>query len=506
MLHFPRLHPQQLAVRLQTLCRHIPTWPYGTLGADGHLRHISAALRHADTAEAGRELALFAWSLYPLDSRILHIIQQLHQNTPHPRTECGVPDSALMTARQQAQNLLEHDADATQENTPLLQSLLTLQKLLSAHGEGHPWHMWLGTALAQYHRSRKQPAAALQALWPVWQQCPCHPNLVLAVYELSCSMPQNTPPASFCLGKDSSCRPPAILLYSWNKADVLAQTLHSLRRTEVEDAEIFVLNNGSTDDTALLLHSVAAQWGQRFHRVNLPVNIGAPAARNWLLSLPEVQEHEAVVFLDDDLLLDKGWLHGLCAAARAYPQADTVGCRINGHLAPHPIQCADFFMLPPELGDKSFVDLEEQIFLHCAAMGLAGNAGSVHSLLSTYTRPCLSVSGCCHLLRTRGIAQYGAFDLRFNPSQFDDAERDMRLVLQGGQVVYTGHVHVGHVQHSSLKQAHDRAKTAHIFGNKIKLEFLYEARKAQALRETSQQQAQQDLLRKATRLAAREAV
>lgn len=528
-----RLHPQHLAQEMQALCQDIPDWPYGAIGIANSLRLIATALRqpHGNAARAGRELALFAWGEYPLNEQLLHIVRHLYmrqsgrQSGQPPLSPSLSPDvTALLdflappklaqsSGHQSANRQNAHNPSASNRHLPRLlearlhaqECLLTdpasadslhalraLQELLppSAAGEAHPLSLWLGTALAQYHCLHHEFSAARAALWPVWARCPCHPNVLLALYELA--VPTIPEPAQGPIPGP----PPALLLYSWNKAAVLAQTLQSLRATELGGAPLFVLNNGSSDDTAALLSAQQDLWGEQLRCLTLPVNIGAPAARNWLLSLPEVRAHEDVVFLDDDLLLDPDWLTNLRRVAAAHPQADTIGCRIVGHEAPHTTQCADFFLLPPEGCTVSFADLQEHMHLHCAAMG------STQPLFSRYTRPCLSVSGCCHWLRTRSLDSIGPFDVRFSPSQFDDAERDLRTLLCGGTVLYTGLVQVRHVQHSSLNQAHDRAKTAHIFGNKIKLEFLYDAPKAERLRLHTEQLARQDLVRKATRLAA----
>lgn len=525
----PRLSPQNAAHEVHTLCRHIPGWPYGAVGRNSALRQVAAALAQPMTARAGHELALYAWAEYPLDAQLLHIVRQLHKHhcaavlpelTPlldylTARAEGGAatesvdtcavntiaahsnsatkydaahPYEILLQARLQAGHLL-HTAPAAPET---LDALLALQKLLpalppAANGRpAHPWALWLGTALAHYYSLHHDLDAARAALWPVWAHCPCHPNMLLALHELVF-------PLQAAL---ADAPPPALLLYSWNKAEVLAQTLHSLKQTEIDDCPVFVLDNGSSDDTASLLRALRDQWGQNLHCLRLPVNIGAPAARNWLLSLPEVRQHDNLIFLDDDLLPERGWLHSLQAVAAAHPKADTIGCRITGHEAPYLTQCADFFLLPPDGGDVSFVDIKEHMHLHCAAMGSPAN------VLSRYTRPCLSVSGCCHWLRRRSLDSIGGFDIRFTPSQFDDAERDLRTHLQGGQVLYTGLTSMRHVQHSSLNQAHSRARAAHIFGNKLKLEYLYDAKKVAQVRTQLEAESERDLVRKMTRLAA----
>ena len=40
------------------------------------------------------------------------------------------------------------------------------------------------------------------------------------------------------------------------------------------------------------------------------------------------------------------------------------------------------------------------------------------------TRPCATVTGCCHLFPTDVLAATGGFDLRFSPTQYDDLDHD----------------------------------------------------------------------------------
>lgn len=380
------------------------------------------------------------------------------------------PDAASATAHKAA-------ANATG-------SAASLQSCLSPLAPHTPFAQWYTAQRAALLRNAGQTHAAAATLRPLWKAMPWHPDMALALHDL-CN-PLTPQPAHM--------PPPAVLLYSWNKCDVLADTLSSLRATISSDVPVHVLDNGSTDGTGDMLAAVAGNWGAPLDVVTLPVNIGAPAARNWLLSLEAVRRNERVVFLDDDVLLDAGWLQGLLAVSAARPKASVIGCRITDSTPPYAVQCADFFALPPGMGQRSFSDLDEQIFIHCNA------AGSLDTLFTARTRPCLSVSGCCHLITMRDVARCGAFDVRFTPSQFDDLERDIRSTLAGGEVWYAGQVRVRHVQHSSLRQATSRAKSAHIFGNKIKLEHLYQAPRMREARERTAIAARHDLMRKITQL------
>uniref|UniRef100_B8DND7 Glycosyl transferase family 2 n=1 Tax=Nitratidesulfovibrio vulgaris (strain DSM 19637 / Miyazaki F) TaxID=883 RepID=B8DND7_NITV9 len=352
-----------------------------------------------------------------------------------------------------------------------------------------PFASWYALRRAELLIRLEQPGHAADAaalLLPLWREAPYHPNLTLALHELLYPLP--APPADMA--------PPAILLYTWNKRDLAAQTLRSLRAAGFRGAPVFALDNGSQDGTEAMFRAMAADWGSPFTEVRLPVNVGAPAARNWLLSLPDVRQRDHAVFLDDDVLLKPGWLDGLLAVAHARPAWGTIGCAVTDHTPPHALQCADFFALPPDMGTRSFADIDELWHIH-------GNAaGSPDPLLTAYTRPCLSVSGCCHMVSMASVHQVGAFDVRFTPSQFDDLERDIRCTLAGLPVWYAGTVRVRHMQHSSLRQASSRARSAHIFGNRIKLEHLYPADKVRQARETSAALARQDLLRKTAALAA----
>ena len=159
---------------------------------------------------------------------------------------------------------------------------------------------------------REQAAATLAGLW---RDMPWHTNLTLKLFDLA------SPKDNVALPPD----PTAILVYSWNKADLLRQTLESVFAGDIGGNPVFVLDNGSTDATPDMLAHMAARYGPRLTLVRLPVNVGAPAARNWLLSLPQVRAQAYAAFLDDDVLLPGNWLATLLAAAQEPPAVRSGG-------------------------------------------------------------------------------------------------------------------------------------------------------------------------------------
>jgi GT2 family glycosyltransferase len=323
--------------------------------------------------------------------------------------------------------------------------------------ERDTWGLFAAIAASHCLERLGEREKALAACLAVRNILPHHVNLTLRAYELA--KPRIAPPPP---GRDEA----AVCLYSLNKAELFKECLTHLAQTELGGSLVAVLDNGSTDHTPEMLATAANLFpAGRFLSVRLPVNVGAPGARNWLLSLPETKTCRHVVFLDDDAFPQADWLPRLLLTARENPAAGAVGCAITDMDGPRDHQAADFNLFPPQKGQGSLPDVKERIFV-CEPCRGAPDVG-----LYAYTRPCLSVSGCCHALPRTSIEAVGGFDIRFNPTQFDDLDRDIRAFLAGRPGVYTGGVRVAHKQGTSLAKAQTPAQVAQVIGNKIKLEY-----------------------------------
>jgi GT2 family glycosyltransferase len=321
------------------------------------------------------------------------------------------------------------------------------------------WGLWRAYAGGETLLRMGRTGEAKGALAGLWQAVPWHVNLTLKLHDLFRPAPVAGP---------EDCGEASVLVYSWNKADLLAETLESLFASDIGRARVFALNNGSTDHTDRVLSRAARRFGaDRFHIETLPVNVGAPAARNWLLSLPGVRETRWAAFLDDDIVLPGDWLLRLLGPVRGRDDIGAVGCRITAAAPPYGLQSADYnlFPMPPREPEPGALPNRVPVYDNCA--------GSVDTGLFTYTRPCLSVSGCCHLVNLRSIGRTGPFDLRYTPSQFDDLDRDLRASLDGTPALYVGGLAVRHVQHSSLARSRTARQIGQVMGNKLKLDTKY---------------------------------
>ncbi|NJB67950.1 hypothetical protein GGQ74_001623 [Desulfobaculum xiamenense] len=234
----------------------------------------------------------------------------------------------------------------------------------------------------------------------------------------------------------------AVLLYTWNKAESLRRTLDSLARTDLCGAQVVILDNGSTDATPGVIASAVGSLGtQGVTLLRAPVNVGAPAARNWLLHSPELADCEFLVYLDDDVRLPRDWLRRLGAGSELHPAASAWGCRVVCADAPHHVQHADMHILPAPAAQQLDLVPGTATFALSRPFAEEPDFGQF-----AYVRPCTSVTGCCHMFRRETLVSAGGFDLQFSPSQFDDLDLDLRLGRMGGYAVYQGHLRVAHEQ------------------------------------------------------------
>ncbi len=260
-----------------------------------------------------------------------------------------------------------------------------------------------------------------------------------------------------------------LCLYSWNKRDSLLATLAHLRPDDLGGTRVTLLNNGS-DFPAEELEGMAcsAAPGLNLDVLHLPVNIGAPAARNWLLSLPASAEADYVAFLDDDALPCPGWLARLVQTLDGHEGAVAAGAKILGPRRPRTVQYAWRFFA--EAGPDR--------------IRFTANAPTLLDLGQyDMVRPCLTVMGCCHVFHMGRWRKLGlpGFDIRFSPSQVDDIEHDLQIWRQGGQVLFDGRVQVQHMQDTGDPARRTPAALAQAWANHHKMERKFSAQELAAV-------------------------
>ncbi len=193
-----------------------------------------------------------------------------------------------------------------------------------------------------------------------------------------------------------------ICLYSWNKADDLSRTLTSLAKTDIGTAKIRILLNGCTDHSAEAVEQARSLFPDNdFGVIALPTNIGAPAARNWLGSLPEVRACEFAAYIDDDVELPTDWLARFLSVMEDHPDTTAVGCKVVFGSNPKMIQYLHrtFSLAEPGIIKLTVPNLVAQY-----------DRGQYDFIRETDT-----VMGCCHLLRMAHMPEGPQFDIRYSP-------------------------------------------------------------------------------------------
>ncbi len=251
-----------------------------------------------------------------------------------------------------------------------------------------------------------------------------------------------------------------IALYSFNKATILGETLESLAATRIGPARILVLLNGCTDDSAAVVAKARGLFPDNpFEIIELPVNIGAPAARNWLLAQPAVRESDYVAFLDDDIYLQPDWLSHMLTVAEGDPDIGNVGCKI--------VFPGEFPLLQYLYRNVSFCT-NDAIRISLPTPHMQYDIGLYDVIRETRV-----VMGCQHLLRVASLRDAPWFDIRYSPSQIDDTDHDLQLCLAGWKVMYCGTVTCVHRQNSgtSLRSQLGYAAQGSIMGNDVKFHY-----------------------------------
>ena len=436
------------------------------------------------------------------------------------RSEAPSPLTAFLKAQFHLAQRAAIQAASLGANQALDQVELALCSLNTLPGQGHPdslpSELSAGEWLAPLELKSGLLAllgenAAAQSLGrTVLAVRPWHSSLALTLYDRHHARSgRQLPPGKIVL-----------LLYTWNKAADLDLTLAALAPASGLLHKIIVLNNGSSDNTAQVLAAWAERLGKVLEVVTLPVNIGAPAARNWLRGHEIVAASDFVIFLDDDALVCGGagadWLQAFGQAAAAYPDAAAYGLKIIDYSAPHTNQSADLHLLCLEpgagllpsdkLAERIIADEEaapnapdNQVYALTRARSRSFEVvnpaqGAADLGLFDYIRPCASVTGCCHMFRTGRLLKDGAFNLSFSPSQYDDLERDLRLAAEGAFACYSGLGRVWHLQRTGRGRKMSPAAYGSSLGNEYKLAAHFSQGRAEAIMRSQFRILEQDLL------------
>lgn len=250
-----------------------------------------------------------------------------------------------------------------------------------------------------------------------------------------------------------------ILIYSYNKAELLGATLKSVCESAIGDSKIIVLLNGCSDSSLEVVEQAQKEFPNRgIEIINMPINMGAPAARNYLLHY--VHKHYAfkyVAYLDDDVILPDNWLQALLCAIREDTSIGVVGCRV----------------LNPDVRKPQYLYRDPSIvkpgsFRLTLPRPIAGSSTGLYEV----RRDVWTVMGCCHLIRKECFQKVPDFDIQFSPSQLDDVAFHLDVNLQGWKVRYLGNLACIHHRATGFQKS-DNKTSGNSMGNDVKFYYRF---------------------------------
>ena len=204
----------------------------------------------------------------------------------------------------------------------------------------------------------------------------------------------------------------SIVILTWNSGVFIDRCLEGLSRQSLQNLEIMIVDNASTDDTL-------ERVGQSPHGsivtkvVANPENLGCAGGNNvgWRASRGEV-----VVFLNPDVYVTKQWLEELAGALLKDPRAVIAGCKIyypNTHILQH----AGGILYPNAMADHRGKGEEDR---------------------GQFDDPCEVdyVTGAAIAVKRDFLERVGGLDEDYNPAYYEETDLCFRARSMGYRVLY----------------------------------------------------------------------
>jgi len=219
-----------------------------------------------------------------------------------------------------------------------------------------------------------------------------------------------------------SQRKATLIVLAWNHWELTRRCLETLRRTDLPDAEVIVVDNGSTDETPRELERL--RW---VRTLRLPRNTGYVRGNNAGIEIADPDSD--ILLLNNDIEFpQRDWLARMRQAAYAADDVGIVGCRLvlpNGRLL-H----AGTYILPDTLWGQQIGGLERDF-------GQYGRTRAVQGIVFAVA-----------YLRRDLVNAIGGLCTDFH-SYFEDTDYCLRAAEAGYRSVLCGDVTLVHDQHGS---------------------------------------------------------
>ncbi len=205
-----------------------------------------------------------------------------------------------------------------------------------------------------------------------------------------------------------------IMIVTMNNVEQLKSTIEKIMDSSYKKIKIYIYNNGSSDGTFNYLNSISAKNKGLFNIVNSPVNIGLPAALNWLFT---ISKSPVVVRMDDDVEVSNNCFEELIKLFHLFPYAGIVSPKI-------------------------IIEEDQNFSLHYA--GVYGFPTNISIDEYKFIAKTKIAGGPFLMYKRAAVEKAGLWDLEFSPTQVEDIDHAFRVYKAGYDIIYNGKIKVIH--------------------------------------------------------------
>ena len=218
-----------------------------------------------------------------------------------------------------------------------------------------------------------------------------------------------------------------ILVLNWNGADDTIECVQSLEEVTYTNAEIVVIDNGSTDDS---VQRIQKQFGE-VELIELESNLFFGGGNNAGLDWVQSHDFDYVVFLNNDTTVEPDFLEPLLAGFE-YSQG-------IGMVAP--LMC---YSATPDIiwYGGGIVNLWTGVVEH---LHIRKNVSVLE------TKPMITdyITGCCLMMPTKLAVELGGFDLSFK-MYGEDVDLSLRTKAAGYELLFVPESKIYHKVSASV--------------------------------------------------------
>jgi GT2 family glycosyltransferase len=217
-------------------------------------------------------------------------------------------------------------------------------------------------------------------------------------------------------------RKATLIVLAWNRWDLTRRCLDSLRATDLSEAEVLLVDNGSSDETAGELERY--DW---LRVIRNPENLGFVRGNN--IGIGAADPTSDIVLLNNDVeFIQQDWLTRLRSCAHSLPEIGVVGCRLR--LSDGRLLHAGTYILPETIWGQQVGSLEKDVGQYSISREVEG------------------IVFACAYLKREVISAIGGLSEDFQ-SYFEDTDYCLRAAQAGFKTYVCGEVTLIHDEHGS---------------------------------------------------------